>query len=45
MSIVDFFRKRSITEKHLQLTIECHLDFDKTKIIDAPMVSTDLCAR
>ena len=36
MSIVDFFRKRLIGEKHLQLTIECHLVFDRTKIIDAP---------
>ena len=40
-----FFRKRLITEKHLQLTIECHLVFDRPKIIDAPTVSTDLCAR
>ena len=36
MSIVDFFKKRLIAEK--QLTIECHLVFDRTKIIAAPMV-------
>ena len=45
MSLVDFFRKTLIVEKHLQLTIEYHLVFDRTKIIAAPMVSTDLCAR
>ena len=45
MSIVDFFRKTLIAEKHLQLTIEYHLVFDRTNIIAAPMVTTDLCAR
>ena len=45
MSLIDFFRKRLIPEKLLQPTIECHLVFDRTKIIDAPIVSTDLCAR
>ena len=44
MSIVDFFRKTLIADKHLQLTIEYHLVFDRTKIA-APIVSTDLCAR
>ena len=36
MFIVDYFRKRLIAEKHLQLTIECHLVFDRTKIIAVP---------
>ena len=45
MSIIDFFRKTLIADKHLQLTIEYHLVFDRTKIIAAPIVSTDLCAR
>ena len=27
MSTVDFFRKRLIAEKHLQLTIECHENY------------------
>ena len=44
MSIVDFFRKTLIADKHLHLTIEYHLVFDRTKIIAAPIVSTNLCA-